>query len=78
MDDGYRRKDCKALHLNTQGYAKEEQALLQKCLLKNFEIETKIHRLNEYFKLYIPSNQARKFCSLIESYIIPSMSYKFL
>lgn len=78
MDDGYRRKDCKALHLNTQGYTENEQILLQKCLLENFGVETKIHRARKYTKLYIPSKEANKFCKLIEPHMIPSMSRKLL
>lgn len=78
MDDGYLRKDCKALHLSTQGYTENEQVLLQKCLLENFGIETNIHQVRKYFKLYIPFKQAGKFCRLVESDMIPSMSHKLL
>lgn len=78
MDDGYRRKDCKSLHLNTQGYTEEEQTILQKCLLKNFEIFTKIHWAGKHAKLYIPSNQSERFCNIIKPFMIPSMERKLL
>lgn len=43
MDDGGRRKDCHGMFLNTLSYTKTEQIRLQKCLLKNFGISTRIH-----------------------------------
>lgn len=78
MDDGYRRRDCNALHLNTQGYTENEQHLLQDCLFRNFQISTKVHWARNYPKLYIPSNQARRFCEIVRPHMIPSMYRKLL
>ena len=78
MDDGYLRRDCGALYLNTQGYKKNEQFLLKECLSNNFRIETTIHLAREHFLVYIPSHQAKKFCDIIRPHVISSMSYKLL
>lgn len=79
MDDGARRTDCKALRLHTSAYSFLENTLLVNTLRKNFDIKSKIHKVKEgSYTLYIPSNEAKKFCQLIEPYIIPSMRYKLL
>lgn len=76
MDDGGRRKDCHGMFLNTLSYSKIEQTKLQKCLLKNFGINTRIHWISDGFRLYIPKDNAKRFCEIIAPYIIPSMVYK--
>jgi len=76
MDDGGRRMDCHGMFLNTLSYSKTEQIKLQKCLLKNFGINTRIHWITDGFRLYIPKSEARHFCEIISPYIIPSMVYK--
>jgi len=76
MDDGGRRKDCHGMFLNTLSYSKIEQEKLQKCLVKNFGIETRIHWISDGYRLYIPTNSAKNFCKLISPYIISSMIYK--
>lgn len=76
MDDGYMRKDCRAFHLNTQSYTDYEQTLLQECLLKNYGIETRVHKARGYQKLYIPSIMVERFVAVVEPYTIPAMSWK--
>jgi hypothetical protein len=76
MDDGGRRNDCYGLFLNTLSFTREEHQILQECLLDNFRIETRIHWIEDGFRIYIPSKEARKFCEIIYPYIIPSMLYK--
>lgn len=76
MDDGGRRKDCHGMFLNTLSYSEQEQIRLQKCLLKNFGIHTRVHWITDGFRLYIPTADARNFTKLIAPYIIPSMVYK--
>lgn len=78
MDDGYRRRDCRSLHLNTQGYTEEGQNMLQECLLRNFGVSTKIHWAGKYSKLYISSDQSERFCETIKPHVIPSMERKLL
>lgn len=76
MDDGGRRKDCHGMFLNTLSFSRKEQAVLQDCLSKNFGINSRIHWISDGYRLYIPMADARKFCRIIGSYIIPSMIYK--
>lgn len=76
MDDGGRRKDCHGMFLNTLSYSKTEQIKLQKCLFKNFGINTRIHWITDGFRLYIPKSEARRFCEIISPHVISSMVYK--
>ena len=76
MDDGGRRNDCHGMFLNTLSYSKTEQVRLQKCLLENFGINSRIHWITDGFRLYIPTADAKKFSILIGPHIIPSMIYK--
>ncbi len=78
MDDGYNRKDCRGLHLNTQSYSIGEQEILQECLRENFNLQVNIHKQSGKYKLYIPSRESKKFCNLIAQYVISSMRYKLL
>lgn len=79
MDDGARRTDCNALRIHSTAYPLEENILLKEMLLKNYGIKAKIHKVTKnYYVIYIPSSEARKFCSLIELHTIPSLRYKLL
>ena len=76
MDDGYKRNDCNAFRLNTDSFLLEEQKLLQKVLLKNFGLKTKVHKKGKYWNVYIPARESNKFVNLVEPYIIPNLAYK--
>lgn len=76
MDDGGRRNDCYGLFLNTLSFTKEENARLQACLLKNFSLNSRLHWIQDGYRIYIPSKDARRFCELVHSHILPSMQYK--
>jgi len=76
MDDGYKRNDCNALRLGTDSFSLEEQKLLCNVLLKSFGVETKIHKKGNYWNLYIPERESRKFVSIVKPYIIPKFNYK--
>ncbi len=76
MDDGYKRNDCNAFRLGTDSFLLEEQRLLQKVLLKNFGLETKVHKKGKYWNLYIPERESKKFVDLVRPYIIPIFAYK--
>lgn len=76
MDDGGRRKDCHGMFLNSLSYSRNEQAILQKCLLKNFGINSRVHWVTDGYRLYIPTESALKFTQLIAPHMIPSMIYK--
>ena len=78
MDDGYKRNDCAAVRLNTDAFTYSEQKLLIRCLEKNFKIKTHIHKKGKWFNIYIPKDEAEKFCRLVKPYILPSFRYKLL
>ena len=76
MDDGYKRNDCNALRINTDSFNVDEQKILQKCLVKNFGIKTKLHRKGKYWNIYIPNPETKKFCKIIEPFVIAELKYK--
>ena len=76
MDDGYKRNDCNALRLSTDCFSYEEHLVLQNCLSKNFGINSKIHKKGSTWNIYIPSAEMKNIRSLLNPFIIPSMSYK--
>ena len=76
MDDGGRRNDCYGMFLNTLSFTKKENRILSKCLKRNFSLNSHIHWVQDGYRLYIPSKDAKRFCELIYTYIIPSMHYK--
>ena len=78
MDDGYKRNDCAAVRLNTDAFSHFEQELLVQCLEKNFKIKARIHKKGSWFNIYIPKDEANKFCRLVKPYILPSFRYKLL
>src|SRR3989344_3206686 len=75
MDDGYKRNDCRALRLNTQGYDKYEQSTIRKSLLK-LGIDSNIQKHQDSYCIYIPSKSYSRLKFNLEQYIIPSMKYK--
>jgi len=76
MDDGGRRNDCYGMFLNTLSFTKKENITLSKCLKRNFSLNSNIHWVQDGYRLYIPSKDAKHFCKLIYSHVIPSMRYK--
>lgn len=76
MDDGFRRSDCKGLYLCTSAYSMEEQHILQKALEKRFHIQTVLHFARANVRIYIPSAQVNKFCSIVEPFLLPTFFYK--
>lgn len=76
MDDGGRRNDSYGLFLNTLSFTKTENNILRKCLKINFSLESSLHWIQDGFRIYIPSKDAKHFCELVYPYILPSMRYK--
>jgi len=78
MDDGSRKSERHRTYIiHTVGFGKEEQGILQGTLLKEFNIQTTLHRQKEkYWRLYIPSESVMVFRKHVSPYIIPSMRYK--
>lgn len=79
MDDGHRRKDCKALRLNTHAFTCDELERLVSVLKTNLNVQARLHRVvGTQWVIYIPAREAQKFCDIIRSYIHPLMEYKLL
>lgn len=80
MDDGSRKSlKHKTYIIHTLGYSKNDLEILQKVLVKKFNIKTKLHKQKEkYLRLYVLSESADNFRKIIESYIkkIVSMRHK--
>jgi len=76
MDDGGRRNDSYGLFLNTLSFTKDEHQLLTRVLKENFALDSRIHWIQDGYRLYIPSSSAKHFCELVYPYLIPSMHYK--
>ena len=77
MDDGNGYLRSKALRISSYCFLKEEHRLLQDCLMKNFEIDSKLCQDSKGFQLYIPVRSSEKLFNLVRDYIHPSMLYKF-
>lgn len=76
MDDGGRRKDCRGMFLNTLSFTDGEQQMLQQALLKRYKIQTRLHWVQDGYRIYIPMAMSLRFTQIIAPYMIPSMYYK--
>lgn len=74
MDDG--SKSRSSIYLNTQQFSQEEQVLLQKMLLEQWEIQTTLNKDKKYWRIRIRVNSINKFISLIKPYLLPTFHYK--
>lgn len=82
MDDGSRKSaHHRTYNIHTLGYSKKDLELLQEMFKKKFGVETVMHRQKErYWRLYIPSDSALQFATLIDEYVRPikSMAHKLI
>lgn len=76
MDDGGRRNDSYGLFLNTLSFSYYEHEILKKCLKENFSLESRIHWIQCGYRLYIPSKEAKRFCRIVDPYLLQTMRYK--
>lgn len=76
MDDGGRRNDSYGLFLNSLSFTKRENWILQECLHNNFSLDSRLHWVQDGYRIYIPSKEAQRFCEIVYPHIIPSMTYK--
>jgi hypothetical protein len=76
MSDGGRRKDCRGVFLNTLSFSDREQKILQDVLFKKWKIQTRLHWVQDGYRIYIPAVMSLKFTKIIAPYLIPSMYYK--
>lgn len=81
MDDGsIKSKDHRTYIFHTDGFTRQDLMRLQKALESKFAIKTSIHKQKrkgkKYYRLYILTESAEKFKSLIEPFIHSTMRYK--
>ena len=76
MDDGGRRNDSYGLFLNTLSFNEKEHHILMEVLKENFSIDSRMHWIQDGYRIYIPSKEAQKFCTLVYPHMLPSMHYK--
>jgi hypothetical protein len=78
MDDGTIDKRQGSLLFETQCYPRNQIELLQRCLARNFEITSSIHKSGEGrgLRLYVPVQEAKKLAEIISPYTLPEMRYK--
>lgn len=77
MDDGsIKSAHHRAKILNTQGFDSNSIENLRQMLATRFGIDVTFRKQKDGTQLYIPSTEIKKFVSLVEEYIVPSMRYK--
>jgi hypothetical protein len=76
MDDGSYKNDSKGLLINSNHFNTREQEEIQKVLKNQFEINTTLHTLKHWKRIYIPAAESPKFTKIILPHIIPSLRYK--
>jgi len=76
MDDGGRRNDSYGLFLNTLSFTEDEHKVLIKVLKENFSLDCRMHWIQDGYRIYIPSSEAQKFCTLVYPHMLTSMHYK--
>ena len=74
MDDGSNTGE--SFTLNTHSFSKEDHVRIVKFLKHSFKIKATIVKDRTKWKMSIGKNEFQKFVSIVEPYIIPSMTYK--
>ncbi len=74
MDDGCR--DNNSIILNTQNFTFSEHQKMHSIFLKKYQINPSIVKDRDRFRLRFDKNNSKKFLSLVEEEVIPSMRYK--
>lgn len=62
--------------LATHCFSFQDQQLLQKTLLDNFNLITSLHREKNHWKIYIPKNQRESLIHWVKPFLLPSMFSK--
>ena len=74
MDDGSRSR--RAVYLNTQQHAREEQERLIDMLKEQWELESSLNRDKTYFRIRISVESTRQLGRLLRPYMLPEFMYK--
>ena len=76
MDDG--SNNGSNITLNTHCFSNEEQKMIQDLFRNKFGIQTSVIKDRSKFKIAINYYELPKFMNIVQSHIIPSMSYKIV
>ena len=78
MDDGTRDRRNHSGFFETQGFDREGNERLQRCLERNFALRTSITSggRNRGLRLYVPVQAARQLSHLISPFVITDLRYK--
>jgi hypothetical protein len=80
MDDGYMWLNLQVgrrhTKLITNNYSYEEHLLMRNYFKSVWRLNCKIEKCRKYFQLDFDAGSSRKFVSIIDKFIIPSMRYK--
>lgn len=76
MDDG--SNNGSNITLNTHCFSSEEQETIRNWFRDKFAIQTTLIKDRTKFKIAIGYNELPKFMNIVQSHIIPSMSYKIV
>jgi hypothetical protein len=76
MDDGSNNKT--GFTLNTHGFSREEELQIIEFLRKSYNIFATMVRDRTKFKIAIGANECSKLKTIIQPFIIPSMTYKIV
>lgn len=76
MDDG--SNNGSNITLNTHCFSNEEQEMIRNWFRNKFAIQTTLVKDRSKFKIAIGYNELPKFMNIVQSHIIPSMSYKIV
>ncbi len=77
MDDGsWKSSEHSTYIIHTIGYSRSELTRVREVFEKKFGIMVAIHKQYNGLRLYVVSASAKRFKTLIDQYVIPSMQYK--
>jgi len=77
MDDGsLKSKEHKAIILNTQCFTVSDIRILQKALVKNWEIESQLRKQKDGIQILITRDSATRFAKTILPDLLPEFYYK--
>ena len=74
MDDG--TLSGQDYFFSTHNFSLSDQKILQRGMLKNFDLQINIHKDKSYYRLYVLSNSEESLMKLIKPYIHPVFEYK--
>ena len=79
MDDGHKYKGKNNIELHTQCFSHNDQCRIVETLKEKFCIESYIRKISTGKEIiFVPSQSCKKFISIVDSYVVPSLKYKTL